>query len=257
MKKFIIFLLLSISLLYLYGKYIEPENFIVREYSIVDSKIPEEFDGYKIIHFSDLYYDNRDLSSIINKINRLKPDLVVFTGDLIKNYYNKDKLIDYLSKIDSKNDIYFVRGDNDYNETYEDIISKINGYILNNEFKYIYNNGLNKIVLSGLDNEVNIDDAFNFEEGIYSITLSHKPDNYDLLNNKHTDLYLTGHSLNGQIRLPFAGAIIKVNGAMRYYDPVYSVNNSKIYISNGLGNPKYNFRLFNTPSINFYRLYNK
>ena len=58
MKKFIIFLILIISLIFLYGKYIEPNNFKIKEYSVIDTNIPESFNGYKIIHLTDLYYEN-------------------------------------------------------------------------------------------------------------------------------------------------------------------------------------------------------
>ena len=61
MKKFIIFLILIISLIFLYGKYIEPNNFKIKEYSVIDTNIPESFNGYKIIHLTDLYYENKDL----------------------------------------------------------------------------------------------------------------------------------------------------------------------------------------------------
>ena len=50
---------------------------------------------------------------------------------------------------------------------------------------------------------------------------------------------------------------IKKDGSKKYYDEKYYINNTNIFISNGLGNPKYDIRLLNTPSINFYRLYSK
>lgn len=87
--------------------------------------------------------------------------------------------------------------------------------------------------------------------------MSHFPDNFDLINDKNINLFLSGNSLNGQVRLPFLGGIIKKDGSKKYYDEKYYINNTNIFISNGLGNPKYDIRLLNTPSINFYRLYSK
>ncbi len=53
--------------------------------------LPTNFTGFKIVQFSDLYYgstiDTEDLQDIVDKINELKPDLVVFTGDLIAPNY--------------------------------------------------------------------------------------------------------------------------------------------------------------------------
>ena len=95
MKKAFIFLIIFISLIYLYGKYIEPYSFKVREYAITNERIPEFFDGYKIIHFTDLYYNGDKLDKIVNHINELNTDLIVFTGNLLCNDIDKDSLDKY------------------------------------------------------------------------------------------------------------------------------------------------------------------
>ena len=50
--------------------------------------------------------------------------------------------------------------------------------------------------------------------------------------------------------------LLTPKGAKKYYRPYYKVNNTDIYISNGIGLNNLNFRLFNHPSINFYRINN-
>ena len=261
MKKLIIFLILIISLIFLYGKYIEPNNFKIKEYSVIDTNIPESFNGYKIIHLTDLYYENKDLTSIIDKINNLNPDLVIFTGNLLHDNFNPDQketLINYLNSIKSTYGIYAVKGNNDNNEIYNEIINSTNIKILNNEYIYLYNNNYTPILLIGLDTNINLENAFKYEDNNnYKIVLSHYPDNFKLINDKNINLFLSGNSLNGQVRLPFLGGIIKKDGSKKYYDEKYYINNTNIFISNGLGNPKYDIRLLNTPSINFYRLYSK
>ena len=71
------------------------------------------------------------------------------------------------------------------------------------------------------------------------------------------NLVLAGHSHNGQVRIPLAGAIYKTVGAKKYYDPEYSLGDTKMYISGGVGTSKYKVRLFDRPSISLYRLYSK
>ncbi len=83
----------------------------------------------------------------------------------------------------------------------------------------------------------------------------HEPDYIDDLTDNKFDLILAGHSHAGQIRTPFGGIFIP-EGAKKYHNSYYRLENSDLYISNGLGVSNYNFRLFNTPSYNIYRLTN-
>ena len=46
----------------------------------------------------------------------------------------------------------------------------------------------------------------------------------------------------------------KKEGAKTYIDTFYEIEDSKMYVSNGLGTEKYPVRTMNTPSINIYRL---
>ena len=77
----------------LYARFISTMGFDTKEYIINNNSIPSGFDGIKIVHFSDLHY-NRAINSskvdkIINEINLINADIVVFTGDLI----DKDMII--------------------------------------------------------------------------------------------------------------------------------------------------------------------
>ena len=70
------------------------------------------------------------------------------------------------------------------------------------------------------------------------------------------DLLLAGHSHNGDIKIPYIGPIIKKDGAKKYNDEYYKVNNTLLYISSGIGTKNNSVRLFCRPSINFFRLSN-
>ena len=84
----------------------------------------------------------------------------------------------------------------------------------------------------------------------------HEPDTVDDIIYQ-TDLFLAGHSHNGNIRIPFIKySPFKVEGANKYDQDFYEKNNFKLYISSGLGT-KEGIRLFCRPSINFFRLTNK
>ena len=82
----------------------------------------------------------------------------------------------------------------------------------------------------------------------------HKPDTFDDIKQYNFNLVLAGHSHNGQIRLPIYGAILTPKGAKKYYKPHYKIDNTDMYISSGIGNTVIDYRLFNRPSFNIYRL---
>ena len=91
---------------------------------------------------------------------------------------------------------------------------------------------------------------------IYNILLIHEPDYIKDINYSKYDLILAGHSHGGQVRLPLIGSIYNPNGSKLYHNDYYKINNTDLYISSGLGTSIYDFRLFNRPSFNLYRLTN-
>ena len=134
-KKILIKLLIVILLIILYGFLIEPRLFKIKEYKINSPEISDNLHGLKIVHFSDLHYgstiNKNNLNKIITKINNLKPDVLVFTGDLIEENYNLSKnnlkyLTNELSKIEAKLGKYSIIGNHDYyNENYKNIITAV------------------------------------------------------------------------------------------------------------------------------------
>ena len=64
-------------------------------------------------------------------------------------------------------------------------------------------------------------------------------------------------SLNGQINVPIIKDIFLRDGSKKYINPYYKVNNTKLYVSSGIGTDKYDYRLFNKPSFNLYKIKNK
>lgn len=268
--KFILVLIIICAGTYYYARYVGNTGLVIKEYSVINEKIPESFHGFKIVQFSDTHYGmttfNDELKNMVSKINILNPDIVVFTGDLVDYHYNlnddeKNDIINILSEIDASLGVYAVTGNHDQNVSYEGILSGSNINLLKNKYEYIYNGTSEKIMLIGLDDylegTLDLDAAFSYEDDTsYKILLAHEPDVYDKLT-KVPDLMLAGHSHNGQVRIPLAGAIYKTIGAKKYYDPEYSLGDTKMYISGGVGTSKYKVRLFDRPSISLYRLYSK
>ena len=93
------------------------------------------------------------------------------------------------------------------------------------------------------------------ENTYFRFILAHEPDEYNKIKDYDFDIMLSGHSHNGQVRVPFIGTIYTPIGSKTYYDNYYKLDNKEIFISNGIGTSGLDFRFGSTPSINIYRLY--
>lgn len=273
--KFIIIIILIITLSIAYARYVGTTGLVTKEYKIETHNISDSFSGLKIVHFSDLHYlrivNNKELQKIVDEINLINPDIVFFTGDLIDKDYSlneedKNNLINLLNSINSKYGKYSVIGNHDYVKE-ENLIKEIyensNFKLLQNDYDIIYSNSSDKIFIGGTDtfsyDKADIDKIMEYfkekEDISYKIILAHEPDYIDTIVNKYNiDLVLSGHSHNGQVNIPFIKKLFLPYGSKKYYENYYKVKNTDLYISSGIGQSRINFRLFNRPSINFYRI---
>lgn len=270
MKKILYFILISLIVIFgilLYSRFIGTKGLKTNEIIINNDKFIN-YDSLKIVHFSDLHYKKviteTQVKELITAINQTKPDIVLFTGDLLDIDYNlKNKdinfLIEQLSKIETKYGTYSILGDHDTKEleTIRNIYIQSNITLLDNNDTTIVNENNNKLQISGISaSNDNITINSTIKDTIdYQIIMTHEPDNITTILNQYpnTPLILAGHSINGSINIPFIKKLLLPKGAKEYYEPYYKINQTEIYISNGIGFNKFNFRLFNTPSINLYR----
>ncbi len=277
--KLIIKTIFLIGLIAAYSYYIEPKLITVHEYKISNENITDNFKGFKIAHISDIHYgrvfNKKQMEKLINKINEQKPDIVVLTGDLIDKDTKitikiSEEISKYLNKIEATAGKYAISGDHDLKfDEWENIIKNGGFTNLNNTYDTIYKEGYSNMLIAGtstfkdkqsindkLKTTIEYINSFEKDGPIYKILLMHEPDYIDDLTDNKFDLILAGHSHGGQVRTPFCPIIVP-NGSKKYYNSHYKLENSDLYVSNGLGVSNYNFRLFNTPSYNIYRLTNK
>ena len=249
-------IILIFTLIFLYAHFYEPMKFQTNEYLIKDSNIPDDFNGVKILHFTDLLYgssiDQNYLNRISEEIKLINPNIVFFTGNIISKEYEitEDeikKINNFFNSIPYTIGKYAVSGDAD-NHNFNLIIENTNFIHINNEVLSVYN-GTNKINLIGIN--YNEEKEIKTDNNSFTITLINNYDEYNSYN-INSNLVFAGHNLGGEIKL-FGLPLL---GNDKYLKNYYEENNSKIYISNGLGT-LHHLRLMNNPSINVYRLYNK
>ena len=268
----IIFIMLIVGTIF-YSKYVGTKGLIVKEYRVESSILTSNFSGIKIVHFSDMYYNSTfekdDLIKLVNKINILEPDIVVFTGDLgpYEGKLSEDDiniLKEELSKIEAKIGKYAICGDNDYKfDSYIDIMTSSNFNVLSNTYEEIFYDTNESIFIVGLPSSIkektDLNKAFEFykdDNRKFVITLVHDGKTIKAIDdsNYEVDLILGGHSLGGLINIPFYGGLIKDSTMYKYSDDFYKKGITQIYMSSGLGTSKYDYRLNNKPSFNLYRL---
>jgi len=263
-----IYLILFITLIFIYAYYVEPFNLSIKEYKIESKNIPNSFDSLKIIHFSDLHFGssvNLDyVKKVVELINKQEPDIVMFTGDLLDKRVNPNKeeikeIKSELNKIESTLGNYAVSGNHDYEfiKDFKTILSD-NFTILNNEEKLIYYKENTPISITGFVDSLEdkpIYDILKNDNNYFRFVLIHEPDEFDKIKDYNFNIMLSGHSHNGQIRIPLIGKIYTPKGSKKYYEDYYNLNNKELFISNGIGTSGINLRFMSSPTINLYRIY--
>ncbi len=270
MKRFFCLIIVLLAGFYLYARYLGIKGLQTHEYNIMSEDIPNEFNGFTIAQFSDFLYggttDIDTLSNLVDKINDYKPNVLVFTGDLIKSDYtlNEDeqnKIIEVLNKLNVEQNKFYILGDTDVDkeQIVTDVLNKSKFKLLNNTNELVFNKAISPIMIAGISSFDKVNEAlYNETDAVYKIVLIHESDFADKLVDYDINTIIAGHSLGGLVKVPFIGGIIKQKNGEKYLDGSYQINDKiTLYTSNGIGTDKYPYRALNTPSFNIYRLYNK
>ena len=233
--------------------------------------LPKEFDGFRIVHISDLHSDTAP--GLRNEILSLEPDIIVITGDMIhdndKSFLPTVRLIKQLGNIAP---LYMVSGNHDLWNTRFDEFTRLceesGAILMDNKFKAITHNG-GEIGLFGIADPFgkatetivkNLNESFAElpEYDGFKLLLFHRANQFDRIKDKGFDLILAGHMHGGQFRIPGVGGLMPPKSSLadskRIFFPTYCsgvfVHHSTTMIVNrGLGNPMIIPRLYNRPEI--------
>lgn len=268
----ILFLFSSFS--YLYARYFEPSQIQVTNHTITSHKIPKSFQHTRIIQFSDTHlghnYNLDQLSKLVDKINKLKPNMILFTGDLMdapNKYPYKEKIIPILKRLDAPLGKYAIYGNHDHggygSNDYKKIMEAADFKLLVNETIEIQNSQDESITLSGLDDLIlghpDAEKTFkNVSNDKFSILMVHEPDVADTLVNFSISIQLSGHSHGGQVQIPFYGPLITPPGATHYHEGFYQIHEDmQLYVNRGIGTTRLPFRFLSYPELTVFTLQKK
>lgn len=88
------------------------------------ANIPEGFDGYRIVQISDIHIGSwqgnpEPIKQLVDLVNGQKPDLIVFTGDLVNQQSHElDGFQEILSQLYAPDGVYSILGNHDYGSYY-------------------------------------------------------------------------------------------------------------------------------------------
>lgn len=290
-KKFImnIFIfVMGISLVVYILTKINETKIDITKYNIVNEKIPDEFNDFKIVQLSDFHskgYKNTT-EKIITKIKNINPNIVVMTGDMISwDLKNIDKLKRLIREISKLFPVYYINGNHEQlaqivkSDQYDNFINeikKLGVVIVNNGYVEVGKNGqsikLYEIDIplddaSGLyitegqlednyiENKLSVIDSKNF-----NILLAHNPLFIDEYSKWGADLVLSGHLHGGIVRLPVInkGIMSPEHKMFPKYDAgKFEVGDTIMIVNRGIGSSSFDLRIFNSPEILVIILKNK
>ena len=222
-RKNVLILCIIVILLYIISGFYNP--LVLTRYDYTSSKVPEGFDGYRIVHISDFHCKEfgDGESDLIAMIRNAEPDLILFTGDSIDDEHSLDNYRDLITGIYDVAPIYYVNGNHEYDAS---VVVEHNG-------DTILLSGLDfRLTMRGLRN--NIDYA---NTTMFNILLYHGTDKFDGIAPYNYDLVLSGHTHGGIVCLPFIGGIISNQKELfpKYDSGVYTSGLSTMISSRGLG----------------------
>lgn len=218
-----------------------------------------------IIQLSDIHGRVRYLNgSLSEKVNKLKPDILVITGDLATKREQLNRVYDELAKIECST-IIFVLGNYEREfksqlnkklytsqETADiiDSLQQLGITVLINDFIEYEHQG-RKFILYGFDNSIygneRLPTDVNFDHYDRIILLAHSPRISTWIEEHQLPYHilLTGHTHGGQIRL-----FNKTIGSYKDWHVGMKEHQGKyFYIHRGLGIVKLPIRLFCRPEI--------
>lgn len=285
---FLVILIVGISSFVYIGVKMNEGKIDITEYTVINEKIPTEFNDFKIVQLSDFHSKGYrgTTDNIIEEIKNINPDIVVMTGDMIswdiKNIEELEKLIKELAIIFP---VYYINGNHEQlaeilnTEKYERFINEIRqlGVITINDSFIQVTKGIESINLYEIDipldeaKGIYIDESKineNYVEntlGIidltkFNILLAHNPLCIDEYSEWGADLVLSGHMHGGIVRIPFInkGIMSPEKRIFPKYDAgKFEVGNTIMLINRGIGASSFELRVFNNPEITVIKLKHK
>lgn len=242
------------------------EDLEISRYEVASQKLPESFDGFKIVQLSDLHGAEfgEDGMELVDKVGSLEPDMIALTGDFVTDEGDLAAVKKLAGRLTELCPVYFISGNHEFGSglavKVRNILEGAGVKYLSNEYLTI-SRGDDEILLGGVEDPLAYADMLSPDElaqkmndaapDAFKILLGHR--NYWMTEYPElpVDLIFCGHAHGGLIRIPGVGGLI---GTDRRLFPDFDAgqfNNGRytLIVSRGLGNSVSIPRIFNRPEI--------
>ena len=242
------------------------EDLEISRYEVASQKLPESFDGFKIVQLSDLHGAEfgEDGMALVDKVGSLEPDMIALTGDFVTDEGDLAAVEKLAARLVKLCPVYFISGNHEFGSglavKVRNILERAGVKYLSNEYLTI-SRGEDEILLGGVEDPLAYADMLSPDElaqkmnnaapDAFKILLGHR--NYWMTEYPElpVDLIFCGHAHGGLIRIPGVGGLI---GTDRRLFPDFDAgqfNNGRytLIVSRGLGNSVPIPRIFNRPEI--------
>lgn len=203
----------------------------VERVDVVSERLPKGFDGFRIVQFSDAHVgtwgqDTVFVSRLVDSINAQRPDVIVFTGDIVNRSTSElEPFLTTLARLKAPGGVYSILGNHDYGDYMEwnspaerdannallaEWERQMGWTLLNNEHRFLHA-GNDSIALIGVENwgdppfpqygdlmsayPAN-DRGLHLKDSNYKILLTHNPAHWaeEVTKISNIDLSLAGHT---------------------------------------------------------------
>lgn len=237
--------------------------------TVASGALPEAFEGFKIAHVSDLHNAvfGRKNEKLLSLIRAAKPDIIAITGDLIDSRHTDiDSALAFVEAAAEIAPVYYVTGNHESRLDFDEIEPRLIAAgvrVLRNEAEDIGRGG-ERIRLAGIDDPSFIRTGGTAEEraaaeleqlgdggGTFTVLLAHRPELVEVYAEYGAGLVLSGHAHGGQVHLPLLGGLYAPGqGLLPEYDSgLYSLGETQMVVSRGLGNSVAPLRVNNRPEL--------
>lgn len=239
------------TLLVIYGFWIEPHHIRVTYQKLTSTKL-EPGKPVRILHLGDLHIEritNRE-RQLVHLIDELKPDMILFSGDVINLSYIEDPEAwrharEILAQWKAPGGVYAVAGSPavDLAHVFPKLVDGLPIHWLQEDRVSIQVNG-QAIDIIGLTcshkpfiDGPKLEKIIANSNGNFSILVYHTPDLApNAANTNRIDLQLSGHTHGGQVCLPWYGAFFAASlYGKRFESGRSQVGNMIVYVTRGIG----------------------